>query len=133
MFIRNLGLQCLLAASLTTFTSASFAEPLPTRDQAAQALAASYNQQQRQFMLESVNATASAQGDLVHYHLTLAEQDSSAKDIELLAQQVRADICKVDQQSLYRGVRVKLMINSSNGDSLYQAIQSDNDCSRLPY
>ncbi|WP_220720739.1 hypothetical protein [Agarivorans litoreus] len=133
MFIRNLGLQCLLAASLTTFTSASLAEPLPTRDQAAQALAASYNQQQRQFMLESVNATASAQGDLVHYHLTLAEQGSSAKDIELLAQQVRADICKVDQQSLYRGVRVKLVINASNGDSLYQAIQSDNDCSRLPY
>ena len=133
MSIRNLCLPYLLATGLATFTSASLAEPLPTRDHAAQALAASYNQQQRQFMFESVEVKASAQGDLVHYHLTLAEQDSSIKDVELLAQQVRADICKVDQQSLYRGVRVKLVINSYTGDSLYQAIQSDNDCSRLPY
>ncbi|MGY5450058.1 hypothetical protein ACVFI8_03780 [Agarivorans sp. MS3-6] len=133
MLMRKRNFVWLLSGSIFAFINLAFAEPLPTRDHAAQALAASFNHQQRLLSGKPIATQASAQGDLVHYYLTLPREVFSRDDTELFAQQIKADICKVEQQSLYRGVRVKLVINGSDGESLYQAIQTDKDCSRLPY
>ncbi|MDO6687133.1 MULTISPECIES: hypothetical protein [unclassified Agarivorans] len=132
MLLANLRSKTLCLLGLLSIVSSVQAEPLPTRDHAAQALAASYNLQSPSFEDKALASHASAQGDVVHYQLTLPNTASN-QQVQQLAAQLNNDICKYDQDALYRGVRVKLSINSGDGSLLYQSIQSDNNCSRLPY